>query len=270
MKASKSIFTVLVLALVLLPGLLLTTRSMAGMPIDTGWDGTLRRLRVPVLMYHYISVPPPDADPIRLDLSVRPDNFRKQMEWLRQKGYQTITPDELAAALLRGAALPTRPILLTFDDGYADAYTTAFPILKEMGFTGTFFVVSSFIDSGRGDYLTWTQAREMVEAGMYVQNHSRSHKDMRGRDHAWLADQIGVAQDRIEQSTGIRPRFFCYPSGEYDDTTVRELQSGGYMAAFTTNDGTFAYTDDMLRIPRVRIRGSTSLERFAYLIAWVR
>ncbi len=275
MNASKSTLKRIAVALavavlVMLANALLAARSRAGMPIDVEWDGTLRRVHVPVLMYHYISNPPSDADAIRLDLSVTPENFRKQMQWLKQKGYQTITPGQLAAALLRGAKLPARPILLTFDDGYADAYTNAFPILKEFGFAGTFFVVSGFIDDGRGEYISWTQAREMAEAGMSIQNHSRTHKDMRGRDHEWLVNQIDVPQDRIEQNTGVRPRFFCYPSGGYDDTAVHELQNAGYTLAFTTNDGAFAYTDNMLRIPRVRIRGATTVEQFAHLIGWVR
>jgi peptidoglycan/xylan/chitin deacetylase (PgdA/CDA1 family) len=261
---------VIVLVSAVLVNLLPTTRTTANAPLDPGWDGTLRRVRVPVLMYHYIGIPPKNADAIRLDLTVTPESFQKQMRWLRENGYHTITPDELAAALLRGARLPARPVLLTFDDGYEDAYTNAFPILEEFGFTGTFFVVSDFIDEGRDGFLTWDQAKEMVEAGMYIQNHSRSHKDMRRRDANWLTNQIGIPQNRIETNTGIRPRFFCYPSGGYDDTTVSELRYAGYAAAFTTGDGTFIYTDNMLRIPRVRIRGSTTVEQFAHLMTWVR
>jgi peptidoglycan/xylan/chitin deacetylase (PgdA/CDA1 family) len=272
MKPSKSTLKRIAIALVLIlsASIQIPIPSRAEMPIDPGWDGTLRRLRVPVLMYHYISNPPADADAIRLDLSVTPANFRKQLQWLRENGYETISPDELAGALLRGAKLPARPILLTFDDGYADAYTNAFPILQELGFTGTFFVVTGFLDEGGGAYLTWDQAREMVEAGMYVENHSRSHKDMRARSHDWLVDQIQVPQERIEKNIGIRPRYFCYPSGGYDDGTVRELRAAGYMLAFTTADGTFAYTDNMLLVPRVRIRGSTTIEQFAHLMTWVR
>jgi peptidoglycan/xylan/chitin deacetylase (PgdA/CDA1 family) len=273
MNPSKSTLKrfAIALMLALFGNAILAAPSNAGRPIDNaGWDGTLRRVRVPVLMYHYISNPPDGADAIRLDLSVTPANFIKQMQWLKEQGYQTITPDELAAALLRGAKLPAKPIMLTFDDGYADAYSTAFPILKEFGFTGTFFVVSGFIDGGDPTYMTWAEAREMADAGMSIENHSRSHKDMRGRSQDWLADQIEVPQDRIEKNTGVRPRFFCYPSGEYDDGTVSELRAAGYALAFTTNDGTFAYTDNMLLVSRVRIRNSTTIETFAHLMAWVR
>ncbi len=270
-KIPKSTLRNLLFAVIFLTGVCLTSepiRSNAGISEDLIWDGTLRRVRVPVLMYHYISVPPHTADAIRLDLSVTPENFHQQMQWLKDKGYHTITPDQLAAAMLRGAKLPPKPILLTFDDGYEDAFSNAFPILKEFGFTGTFFVVSDFVE--KEGYLTWAQAGQMAEAGMYIQDHSRSHKDLRNRDHDWLVSQIVMARDRIEAKTGIRPRFFCYPSGEYDDNVIHEVQAAGFIGAFTTNDGTFVYTDNMMQIPRVRIRGSASIDRFAYLMAWVR
>jgi peptidoglycan/xylan/chitin deacetylase (PgdA/CDA1 family) len=262
-------FIVTLCALAFIASSLGITRTNAGAP-ESVPDGTLRRMRVPILMYHYISAPPSDADSVRLDLSVTPKNFRQQMGWLKDKGFTSITPNDLYAALTRGKRLPTHPVLLTFDDGYADAYTDAFPILKEFGFTGTFFVVSGFIDSGSSDYLTWKQAKEMAKAGMSIQNHSRTHKGMQGRDHDWLVDQIVVPRDRIEEEIGIRPRFFCYPSGYYDDDTIQELQDAGFVAAFTVADGTFAYTDDMMRLPRVRMHGTTTLAQFARLMTWIR
>src|SRR5260221_14182040 len=105
----------------------------------------LRRVHVPILMYHYISTPPANSDKYRVDLSVTPDNFRHQMMWLKQKGYTTITPDDLYDALRHGKKLPNLPVLLTFDDGYEDAYTNALPILSEFGFTGTFNIVTGWL-----------------------------------------------------------------------------------------------------------------------------
>src|SRR3954470_7967316 len=103
------------IAIFLLTGCLIALKGQSRADNVTSPDGTLRRIRVPVLMYHYISVPPPDADVYRKDLSVTPDNFRAQMQWLKEKGYTTITPDELVAALTRGTKLPDHPVLLTFD-----------------------------------------------------------------------------------------------------------------------------------------------------------
>jgi len=264
---------IIILLLLVIAGLIVPQRLNA-LPPDSApigeWDGTYRRIHVPVLMYHYVSTPPADSGSIRLDLSVTPQNFRAQMKWLKDNGYHTITPDQLAGALLRGEKLPRNPIMLTFDDGYEDAYTNAFPILREFGFTGTFFLISGFIDEGRGGYMTWAMAKEMAQGGMYMQSHSRSHKDMRGRAIDWLAGEIVPPRDRIAEATGVRPRFFCYPSGQYDDSTIRALRDAGFIGAFTTADGTYTYTDNMMRVPRVRIRGSTTLAGFAHLINWDR
>jgi peptidoglycan/xylan/chitin deacetylase (PgdA/CDA1 family) len=159
---------------------------------------------------------------------------------------------------------------LTFDDGYTDAYMHAYPILKDFGFTGTFFLITDFIDTREPGYLSWDQVKEMAESGMVIGDHSRTHKDMRNRDHDWLIDEIAVPRDRIEGRVGVRPRYFCYPSGEFDEATVREVRDAGFAAAFTTQDGTYTYTDNMLRIPRVRMRGTTSLAAFAQLMTWER
>jgi peptidoglycan/xylan/chitin deacetylase (PgdA/CDA1 family) len=234
-------------------------------------DGAPRRVRVPVLMYHYISVPPNGSDKYRLDLSVTPRNFRKQMEWLRDNGYTPIRPEQYVGALLWGERLPDRPILLTFDDGYEDAYTAAFPILREFGFTGTFFVVTDWIDSGRTGYLSWAQVKEMAAFGMAIHSHSREHQDMRGRDRDWHIYHVGGTFDTLRYHVGPQVKIFCYPAGQFDQAAIEALRVMGVVAAFTTRDGTYGTVGEgMLQLPRVRIRGSHTLADFAYLIQWDR
>jgi len=133
-------------------------------PPPTPWptpDGQTRTVRVPILMYHYINTPPPNADAIRRDLSVPPERFREHLAYLKSQGYQTITLHDLVYALTRGTPLPPKPIILTFDDGYEDNYTNAFPILQEFGYIGTFFIITNNPDTGRPGYMSWDQLREM-------------------------------------------------------------------------------------------------------------
>ncbi len=106
---------------------------------DTSRDETRRRIRVPILMYHYVSVPPPDADIYRLDLSVTPQQFAQHIAWLAQNGFTSISLDDLYRALTDGYPLPPKPVILTFDDGYADAYTNAFPVLQTVRHDGDVF-----------------------------------------------------------------------------------------------------------------------------------
>jgi peptidoglycan/xylan/chitin deacetylase (PgdA/CDA1 family) len=131
-------------------------------------------------MYHYISVPPPDADRYRLDLSVTPENMDAQMGWLAENGYATITLQELLYHLTLGWPLPERPVVLTFDDGYRDAFENAFPILQKYGFVGTFFIITDRVTFGEPAYATWDQIVEMHNAGMDIQSHTRTHPDLRG------------------------------------------------------------------------------------------
>ena len=109
-------------------------------------DGVSRALKVPILMYHYISVPPPGSDRTRRDLSVGPDIFRAHLITLREQGFTSITLSQLLYALQQGTPLPERPIVLTFDDGYRDHYSHAYPILRQEGFVGTFFVFTDPVE----------------------------------------------------------------------------------------------------------------------------
>jgi peptidoglycan/xylan/chitin deacetylase (PgdA/CDA1 family) len=247
---------------VLLGALLLGT-----LHADAG-SGTRRRIRVPILMYHYISEPPPDADEYRLDLSVTPDQFAAQLDWLRANGFTTIALDDLYRALTEGYPLPDRPVILTFDDGYADAYDHAFRLLQKYEMVGTFFVVTDWLDQSRPGYLTWDQARDMAEAGMSIQSHSRSHPDLtQNCDGDCVIFQVLGSVETIEAEIGARPRFFCYPSGRYDEAVLEVLPQLGIVAAVTTHGGTLHTSDRPLELRRVRMRGTTDLEAFAWLLS---
>ncbi len=227
-----------------------------------GWDYVPRVTHVPILMYHYISTPPANGDRFVKDLAVTAENFSKQLKLLKDQGYTSITPDDLIGALWRGKRLPKKPIMFTFDDGYVDAYANAFPLLKQFGYTGTFFVVTDWLDQNKTGYLNWDMARAMVRGGMYIQSHSRDHEDFRHRPHEWYVDEIYNSIKAIETHTGVRPRFFCYPYGGYDNVAIRELQAAGIEAAFTENDSRYEYASNTMRLPRVRIRGAWNLQQF--------
>lgn len=230
-------------------------------------DATRRRVRVPVLMYHYISTPPPGADRYRLDLSVTPAQFAAQLAWLRTNGYTTVTLGDLYDALTNGAPLPPRPVILTFDDGYADAYAHAFRLLRQSGMVGTFFVVTEWLDNGQASYLTWDQAREMVTAGMAIESHSRSHPDLtHDCDYDCRVYQVLGSVETIAAEVGVRPRFFCYPGGRYDAGLFAVLEAAGIVAAVTTQGGTLHVSERPLELPRVRVRGTTTLREFAWMV----
>ncbi len=231
-------------------------------------DGVWRHVRVPILMYHYISTPPANADNYRVNLSVTPDQFRDQMRYLAENGYHTVTLDDVLFALNQGRALPPKPVVLTFDDGYTDIYKNAFPILEEFGFVGTFFIVTGWIDERNPNYISWAQAREMAEAGMRIESHSKSHPDLTNKPRDFIVYEVLGSIESIEAHTGRRPRFFCYPAGAFDDNLTAMLPELGVWGAVTTQQGTRHYSDMLYTMRRVRISNDTSLAQFAALLGW--
>jgi len=213
-------------------------------------------------MYHYVEDLPPGADHFRRDLTVTPENFAAQLDYLAEAGYHTITLTDLYRHLTEGYPLPDRPIILTFDDGYRDAYTVVFPLLQQHGFVGTFFVLASPAHLGNPDYLGWDMMREMANAGMEIQGHGRDHFDLRNRSYDFLVYQVLGIKEAVEYHTGQPVHFFCYPSGQYDDDVIAVLRSAGYWGAVTTEYGRVHTLDGIFTMHRVRIRGSDSLETF--------
>jgi len=218
--------------------------------------------QVPILMYHYVSELPPDPDRYRRDLTVLPENLKAQLQYLADAGYHTITLTDLYLHLTQGYPLPEKPVVLTFDDGYRDAYEVVFPLLLDYGFTGTFFVLATPAHFELPEYLTWAQMKEMSDAGMEIQAHGRDHVDLRNRSYDYLIYQIVGIQEAIEYHTGRLPRFFCYPSGRYDADVVAVLKSVGYWGAVTTEWGKTHTRESFFEMPRIRIRGADTLTSF--------
>jgi peptidoglycan/xylan/chitin deacetylase (PgdA/CDA1 family) len=230
-------------------------------------DGTMRRITAPILMYHYVSILPEDADDIRTHLTIAPDIFRAHIQYLHDVGYNTISLYQLDDALMRGTPLPLKPIILTFDDGHIDHYTTVFPILREFGFVGTFFVITGRADANDPAYMNWAQIEEMSRAGMNMESHSKSHRDLRGRDHDFLVYELLGSFESLAAHTGKTPRMFCYPGGRYDDTTLQMARELDVWRAVTTQAGMNHTTDNRLEMPRVRVSGSTGAGGLPYLLS---
>lgn len=220
-------------------------------------------VRVPILMYHYVSELPPDADTYRRDLTVSPATFEAHLRYLQAQGYQSVSLADVYATLTIGKPLPERPIVLTFDDGYKDAYTHALPLLTQYGFQGEFFVLATPAHYEAAQYLTWDEMRVMAEAGMSMQAHGRDHFDLTGRDYEFLVYQILGAREAVEAHTGQPVRFFCYPSGRYDEDAMAVVEAAGYWGAVTTEWGTALRLDNRFAWPRIRVRGNWDADALA-------
>mgnify|MGYP005849589707 CR=1 FL=1 len=213
----------------------------------------VEKFEIPILMYHYIRVAPAN-DQLGANLSVSPENFAAQVKWLYDDNYRSIKLADLADSerkeISRIYHEEKKPIVFTFDDGYLDAYTQAFPVLKKYGFIGTFFIIKDYVD--RENYLTGEKIREMEEAKMEFGSHTLTHPDL-------TKISINEARRQIFDSKG-EWQVFCYPAGRFDETVVGLVKEAGYLAAVTTKIGVARQDDDLLELRRVRVEDVSAQE----------
>ena len=218
-------------------------------------------INVPILTYHYIRVNPDRNDRLGFALSVTPSDFAAQMDWLAQSGYHPITTDDLYAYLTGDQGLPSKPVILTFDDGYADFYTTALPILRSHDFRAVAYVVSGFV--GTYGYMSAEQVREADRSGIEIGSHTVSHANLASLSSGSVWSQITQSKLFLEQVVGHPVVSFCYPSGKYTSAVASAVSAAGYHDATTTRYG-YSYTIAGRYVwSRLRVSGGELLEQFA-------
>lgn len=250
--------------LALMEGLPLTPTATPAAIIELLPDGVLREATVPILMYHHVGEPPPAADAIRLDLTVLPSQFEAQLAYLSEEGYQTIHLSDLIMHLQMGRRLPPKPIVITFDDGYHDTYTNAYPLLKEYGFVATFFIITLLADEGREEYLSWEEIKALHAAGMEIGSHTYTHPDLRGQPYDYVVWQILGSKEAIEARTKEPVRLFAHPSGKYDQQVVEVLKSTGFWGAVAINQGAHQSSEQVFELQRIRVRGGYNMYDFRH------
>jgi peptidoglycan/xylan/chitin deacetylase (PgdA/CDA1 family) len=261
-------YTVLILLCLLTVGVTFAQTQTPVIPerVESSWDGTYRRIRVPILMYHYVSDLPEGADATRTDLTLTPATFAAHMEYLFYQGYTPVSLYALDDALLTGTPLPAKPVVLTFDDGYVDHYTNVLPVLQQYGYTGTFFIITGTADAENPEHLSWTQITSMAEAGMDMESHTKTHPDLRGRDYDFLTYQLLGSIESLQAFTGKTPHMFAYPVGNYDDAVLGVLKTLPVWRAVTTERGVYQTTDNRLEMPRLRIHHTTGVAALAAIL----
>lgn len=229
-----------------------------------------RALAVPILMYHRIA----EADDGPQSLAqyrVPPAMFEAQLRWLRQNGYHGITPDEWLAALRERRAIPGRPFMLTFDDGYRDFATTAWPILGRFGIPATVAPVTDHVggvaewDRRFGEpapLMEWAEIAQVAREGAIIASHSASHSPVNALSGRELYREAVQSRDAILKATGIAPEAVIYPYGIEDMAACRAFEHAGFAIGFGTRNGVATMLDDPMRLPRVDVNGLEGLDAF--------
>jgi peptidoglycan/xylan/chitin deacetylase (PgdA/CDA1 family) len=229
---------------------------------------------IPILVYHQISEAPPKGAPFR-SLYVSPSAFSRQMALLKLLGYQGLSMSALLP-YLRGEK-NGKVVGITFDDGYRNNLTHAFPVLQRHGFSSTCYAVSGLLgktnewDQGIGiaqvPLMTADELRLWVAGGQEVGSHTQNHvRLLQSDDPTALAEMTG---DRaaLEGLLATPVRHFCYPFGEYASQHLAMARQAGFLTVTTTQRGRSSAKNDLMELPRVPVVRSTSLPVFWLKIA---
>lgn len=212
---------------------------------------------IPVLMFHSISTIPGNT------LGVPVKQFTEEIEWLHQQNYHSLSLEEFYQALANKALLPENPILITFDDGYLDNYSAAWPILRQYGFRATFFVILNSVGLGM---MNWDQLHDLARQRNSLGSHTVHHYDLSTLSSKQQKDELSLSKKGLENDLGINVQALCFPSGRYNKTTLELMPTLGYQLGFTTKTGKVHLGDDLLTLKRLRISGGMSLTTFQKLI----
>ncbi len=209
---------------------------------------------VPILMYHQVDACGTSKCPLNI---VSPEAFDRQMKFLKKNNYQVISLDDLIQGIAKGVLFNRRSVVITFDDGYADNYTTAFPVLKRYDFPALVFVVSDFV--GKPGYVTWDNLKEMQGSGFVTGSHTRNHLYLpEVKDHTRLVDEIVTSKKILEDNIGREIDYFSYPSGGYSEEIKDIVKSAKYKGACATNRGYDRFNTSRYELKRVRMNDTDS------------
>jgi len=212
---------------------------------------------VPILAYHVINVPPSgsSANP---DLYVSAAAFSSQMAALKANGWHAVTLDQVEAYWTRGASLgPGKPIVITFDNGYASQYTNAVPVLKQLGWVGVENLQVNGLPPADGG-LTDSQIRGLISAGWELDTQGMSHADLITVNTSQLSYELTTAKQTLHSQYGVPVNWFSYPFGHYNATVIAAVRAAGYVGATTIVSGWASAQQNRFSLPRLQVLGTTS------------
>jgi peptidoglycan/xylan/chitin deacetylase (PgdA/CDA1 family) len=200
-------------------------------------------------------------------------SFARQMRLLAALRYRVIDFEEVAQALREGRPLPRRTAVITIDDGYADNFDIAYPILRRRGFPATLFLISRKLgakadwsgDAGPTDgrpLLTLDQVRQMRAGGLAVGAHTRTHRPLPELSPAEAESEAAGSRADLEAALGESIATFAYPYGEWDEQAVNAVRHASFRGGCTTHPRHAKFGDDPLLIPRIEVRGTDTTLRF--------
>ena len=216
---------------------------------------------VPILLYHGI----PDQSAPNQRYSVSAARFEQQMKLLKEWGYTTISIEQLVNHLRNGHGLPTRPIVISFDDGYQNVFDNAYPIMERYGFTGTVYIVANRL--GAEGFMNHDELRKLVENGWEVGSHGMTHTELT-QNHDLVRQEVLHSRLDINEALDIKVFSFAYPFGALDEFVASKVLDYGYSAAVGVGNLSQHSSGTITSMSRREVQGDASMEDFKELLPW--
>jgi len=216
---------------------------------------------VPILLYHHIA-----ASSHNSRYYVSPEKFDAELKLLHDWEYTTITTEMLVNAVMEGADLPPRPLLITFDDGNLDNYFNAFPIMQKYGFTGVVYIIGNYM--GTPGYMNADQIKVMAAAGWEVGSHSMNHLDLSELDPQRQRYEIVESREKLESELGFHVMTFAYPFGITSTEIIDYTEFAGYIAGMGLGSSADQFRSNLYYLQRSDVKGTFDFKQFISLLPW--
>ncbi len=246
-----------------LPATLTATATSTPLPTPTPvWITYPKQAKIiaPIILYHHIRF---TEKPGRYD--VTPSMFSAQMNALKDWGYTSVTVHDLVKVLRDGGSLPEKTVVITFDDGDLDVYQNAFPVMKDLGLVGTFYIVTNRLKAT--DFVTADQLKEMAAAGWEIGSHSHSHIDL-SKNHGSIESESVYSKSVLQDAIGQPVYTYAYPFGAFDATVGGGVASSGYTGAVGLGTSYIHSIHVVFYLSRIEVRGEFDMADFSKILPW--
>lgn len=207
------------------------------------------KIKIPILIYHYVEIIKDKRDTIRKSLNIHPHILESQIETLTGSGYTPITPSDIMK-IQTGQIHVNKPVILSFDDGYGDFYTGVFPILKKYNVHAVAYIVPGFL--GNKNYMTWDEVKEISASNLVeIGAHTMYHAALDRQTLSIAQEEIVESKTMLELTLGKRITAFAYPYGRYNSEVENLVKAGDFTSAVTTDAGTNENLDNMFALKRI-------------------